>query len=109
MDTRRIALRFQVETRFTIQVRRHGAIERFEGWARDISESGMRAFVGRPLRMGETMTLTIPTTAAEQSFVLAAVVVRCVGTEYGFQFVTLSPEQREQIRSLVEGKAQMPV
>jgi len=77
-----------------------------EGWARDLSESGLGAFVGQALELGEIVTLDIPVAAAE-SVAVEAEVVRCLGTEYGFQFITLSPTQRSQIRDAVKGRTKL--
>lgn len=103
MDVKRIASRYAFESRFRIRVSRESEAVAFEGWARDISESGLGGFVGQSLDLGERAKLTIPVEGAE-SLLLEAEVVRCLGTEYGFQFITLSPEQRTQIRGLVEGR-----
>jgi hypothetical protein len=52
MDASRIAARYAFETRFRISVERDTRNLAFEGWARDISESGLGAFVGQELRCG---------------------------------------------------------
>jgi hypothetical protein len=71
-----------------------------EGWARDISETGISAFVARALSVAELVILEIPL-AASQLHSIPAKVARCVGTQYGFQFTALSHGQRENIRFAV--------
>jgi hypothetical protein len=102
-----MASRYAFETRFRISVERQSQKCVFEGWARDISESGLGAFVGQSLELGERATLTVPVAGGE-SLLLEGEVVRCRGTEYGFEFITLSSDQRSLIRSLVEGRAVLP-
>jgi hypothetical protein len=107
MDSKRISPRYVFEARFRISVRRSGKDLAFEGRARDISESGMGAFVGQPLSLGEFVTITIPVPGLEKA-PLRAKVARAVGTEYGFQFITLNPVQRRCIQTLVESHTQIP-
>ena len=89
----RIAPRFQFETRVAIQMKNGTTTE---GWIRDLSESGIGAFVGRELTVGETGTLTFRLTDAIK-IVLPAQVISALGTRYGFRFLALSAEQRHQI------------
>jgi PilZ domain len=103
MHTNRIASRYAYESRFRVRLQRGAQTLVFEGWARDLSESGVGAFVGQTMELGEKVTLTIPV-EGEEGITLDAEVARCLGTEYGFQFVTLSPIQRTRIRRLVEGR-----
>lgn len=92
-STSRIAPRYQFETRVAIQMKNGTTTE---GWVRDLSESGIGAFVGRELTVGEMGTLTFRLTDAIKIVVPAQVVVS-VGTRYGFRFLALSAEQRGQI------------
>ena len=48
-SSRRIAQRYAFETRFRIRLRRNTRNLRWEGWAYDLSESGLGAFVGQTL------------------------------------------------------------
>ena len=102
-SSRRIAQRYAFETRFRINLRRDTRNLNWEGWARDLSESGLAAFVGQTLYLGEEVTLEIPLLGAE-SLQLPARVSRCLGTQYGFQFTTLTAAQRRRIQAAVRGK-----
>ena len=103
MDTKRIARRYPFEGRFRIRLGRDGRGREIEGWARDISESGLGAFIGQQLHLGEAVTLILPL-GGRDSISIQAKVSRILGTQYGFQFITLSAGQRSQIQTLVEGK-----
>src|SRR5215470_202753 len=93
----RITPRYVFEARIRIHVQRASQNLAMEGWARDISETGVSAFVAQSLMIGEAVTLEIPL-AVSHWHSIPAKVARCVGTQYGFQFTALSPGQRENIR-----------
>ncbi len=78
-----------------------------QGWSRDLSESGLGAFVAEPLILGELVTLEIPLPNSHKH-AIPSIVVRALGTEYGFQFTALSAEQREQIRETLNGRPPAP-
>jgi c-di-GMP-binding flagellar brake protein YcgR len=107
MDSKRISPRYIFEAHFRISVQRNGKNLVFEGRARDISESGLGAFVGQALSSGELVTLTIPVPGLEKA-PLRAKVSRALGTEYGFQFITLSPLQRSHIQAVVRSRTRIP-
>ncbi|MGA3195803.1 MAG: PilZ domain-containing protein [Terriglobales bacterium] len=96
----RVLPRHKFEARVKIEVIREQKTRFTEGWARDISESGMGAFVGMPLMVGEMATLRIPLQDGVE-VVIPARVTRNFGTEYGFQFTALSRQQREQIHGVL--------
>ena len=77
-----------------------------EGWARDLSETGLSAFVARDLIAEELVTLEIPL-APSQRVNVPGKVARCMGTQYGFQFTALSPDQRADIRSAVKNRPEI--
>ena len=93
----RITPRYVFEARIRILVQRASQNLAMEGWARDISETGISAFVAQGLIVGELVTLEIPL-ASSRWHSIPAKVARCIGTQYGFQFTALSPGQRENIR-----------
>jgi len=77
-----------------------------QGWVRDLSESGLRAFVAEPLMLGESVVLEFPLLNEKQ--VIPAKVVRVLRTEYGFQFTALSAEQRRQIKTTIKNARRFP-
>ena len=98
----RILPRYLFEARIRIRAQRDGKNTVIDGWARDISESGLGAFVARELTVGELVTLEIPLGPTGE-LMIPAKVARCSGTQYGFQFTALSADQRARIRLAVEG------
>jgi len=96
----RITPRYVFEARVRITVQRDSQAMVVDGWARDMSEGGMSAFVAHSLSLGEELTLEIPVGTARW-LRIPAKVAGCRGTQYGFQFTALSPDQRTQILSAV--------
>ena len=78
-----------------------------QGWARDLSESGLRAFVADPLEKGETVVFEIPLADTDKQ-VIPAKVVRALGTDYGFEFTALSAEQRRHIQAALNKCPALP-
>jgi len=79
-----------------------------QGWTRDLSETGLSVFVAQGLLLGEFVTLEIPLTPHAREKIPSRV-VRCRGTEYGFQFMALSAEQRVLIRETLKGHRAIPL
>jgi hypothetical protein len=98
----RIATRHVFESRMQILIRRGANNLVVQGWARDLSESGVGAFVAENLEIGEIVTLQIQIVDADK-VMIAAQVARRLGTQYGFQFTALSAEQRVTILDLLKG------
>lgn len=102
----RIVPRYPFEARFKIRIERSESTLETEGWARDLSESGLCAFVATPISLGESATLRIPLGKAE--LVIPSRITRVDGTQYGFQFTALSSEQRDHILGAIAGKKAIP-
>jgi len=77
------------------------------GWARNLSESGLGAFVAEALIPSESVTLEIPLPDCDKQ-VIPAKVVRALGTDFGFQFTALSAAQRRQIRATLKERPAIP-
>ena len=103
----RIAARYVFESRIVIRLRRGMQNFAVPGWARDLSESGVGAFVAENLVIGELVAIQMQLGVSEKE-VIAARVVRQVGTQYGFQFMSLSSEQRLGIQGAVKGQTAIP-
>ena len=103
----RIATRYVFESRILIRLCRGSQKLALNGWARDLSESGLGAFVAQGLLVGESVSLEIPLSEHGKQ-VIAAVVTRQLGTLYGFKFTALSAEQRFSIRASLEGDPLVP-
>lgn len=103
----RIVPRYPFEVRIKIRVERTDDSLEIDGWVRDLSESGLGAFVAAAILMGESVTLRIPMPNAME-LVIPAKVTRSLGTQYGFQFTALSAEQRNEIVRALAGKKAIP-
>lgn len=103
----RISPRHVFEARIQIRLHRDDKKLTVQAWARDMSESGLSAFVADALIAGETVTLEVPLPGSDPQ-VIPARVSRTLGTEYGFQFTALSAEQRRQIREALKGRPAIP-
>jgi|SRR5271166_4669149 len=106
-STDRIAPRHVFEARISIRLERDGKKHSLLGWARDLSESGLGAFVAEPLKLGESVTLEVPM-ADSRKHVIPAKVIRALGTQVGFQFMALSIEQRKQVQATLKGHPEIP-
>jgi len=107
LGAERIVPRHHFEARVKIEIKRGQEIVSTEGWARDLSESGMGAFVGFEMFVGEHTTLRIPL-SRHVELVVPATVTRNLGTEYGFQFTALSGPQRDHIRKALAASKVIP-
>ncbi len=103
----RISPRQVFEARIQIRLQRDNRKLSLQGWARDLSESGLGAFVAEALTLDELVTLEVPLLDSDKQAIPARV-VRALGTEYGFQFTALSAEQRRQIRATLKGHPVIP-
>lgn len=103
----RIAPRYVFEARIRISLQRNVQKVAMLGWTRDLSESGVSAFVAQGLSLGELVTLEIPLPQSGKQ-VIPAKVARTLGTEYGFQFMALSAEQRLRIQTAMQGQPAIP-
>jgi PilZ domain len=103
----KILPRHVFETRIQILLQRDCTRLSLQGWARNLSESGLGAFVAEALILGESVTLEIPLPDCDKQMIPAKV-VRALGTEYGFQFTALSAEQRRQIRAALKERPAIP-
>jgi len=99
--------RHAFEARILIRLQRGSQKLSLQGWVRNLSESGLGAFVAEALALGELVTLELPLPESSKQ-VIPAKVVRALGTEYGFQFTALSAEQRQQIRAALQDRPAIP-
>ena len=103
----RIAVRHVFEARILIRFARGEQKFSAQGWARDLSESGLGAFVAERLELGELVTLQVPLGDSGKE-TIAAKVARQLGTQYGFQFTAMSAKQRRAIQSALKTQKEIP-
>jgi hypothetical protein len=106
-STEEISPRHVFEARIQLRLQRDQRKISLPGWVRDLSESGLRAFVAEALMPYESVLLEIPLPNNDKQ-TIPAKVVRVLGTEYGFQFTALSAEQRCQIQATLQGCPPIP-
>jgi len=102
-----ISPRHRFEARIVIRLQKPGRELHLQGWVRDLSESGLRAFVADPLEQGESVVFEIPLLDTDKE-VIPAKVVRALGTDYGFEFTALSAEQRSHIQATLKNCPALP-
>lgn len=107
MVDHRIAPRHAIEARISIRFQRGNRTMSVSGWMRDLSESGLGAFVAARLAVGEDVTLLLSFSASGKHEIPARV-ARQLGTQYGFQFLALSRKQRDMIRTVLIGQPVIP-
>jgi hypothetical protein len=105
-DSSRISPRYSFETRIRIRLLRPKELV-VGGWARDISESGIGAFVAEELIPGEEVELEVPF-PGDVKLTLRATVSRNLGTQYGLMFTAISSEQRVHIQAAMADKPPLP-
>jgi len=103
----RIAERHVFERRIKIRTKLRDKNIVADAWTRDMSESGLAAFVAEGFLIGEIVTLEISLSDSANTLI-PATVARCLGTQYGFQFTALSAEQRSKILSALRGHPSIP-
>ena len=106
-DPSRISPRYSFETRIRLRLRRRSGELVVGGWARDISESGIGAFVAEELIPGEEIEIEVPF-GGDVMLTLRASVTRNLGTQYGLMFTALSSEQRRRIQAAMSEKDPLP-
>ena len=102
-----ISPRHRFEARVSISVQRGQQKLSLQGWVRDLSESGLRAFVADSLLPGESVCFEIPLSDTGNQ-AIPAKVMRALGTDYGFQFTALSAEQRNLIQVRLRESPELP-
>ena len=76
----------------------HAPDGKVRGWLHDISEDGVGGVVSVQLAPAEEVDIEFELNPEEGMLRARAVVRYSSGFRYGFQFATLTPEQREAIR-----------
>ncbi len=88
---------FSVPARF--QYLLPGGIRSSRGTTLDISEGGLGAIVSGELRVGDMVEIDVR--IAEATLTIVAIVRHSSKVQSGFEFVGLTPEERQQITSVI--------
>jgi hypothetical protein len=77
--------------------------QKLEGHCRDLSEAGIGILLAAELNGGEVTGLSFSLPGSNLPWELRAVVRYRRGYQYGFEFLSLTSEQQEVLKSYVEG------
>ena len=94
---RRRFTRHRTDLPLTVTVLRQDGYVRLQGRCHEIAEAGLGGVISTALVAGEVVSLEFSIPDLPQSLVLRAVVRHRAGLVHGFEFIGLSPEQRECI------------
>ena len=99
-DRQKINLHLKISTTMA------GVRKLIPGYARNISDSGMGAFIPAQLPLGHTVEIEFSLPRSSQN-VMARAIVRAVNKfHYGLEFVALEETAREQLRNIAQSHAQ---
>jgi hypothetical protein len=85
----------------------HAPEGKVRGWLHDVCEEGVGGVVSAQLAEGVEVEIEFELNPSPQPPMKAQAIVRhSSGFRYGFQFVSLTPEQREEIRAYCAGAAE---
>ena len=94
---RRRFTRHRTDLPLTVTVLRQDGYVRLQGRCHEIAEAGLGGVISTALVAGEVVSLEFSIPDVPQPLVLRAVVRHRAGLVHGFEFIGLSPEQRECI------------
>jgi c-di-GMP-binding flagellar brake protein YcgR len=77
------------------------ARQRFEAHCRDLSKAGIGLLVAAELSLGDVVSLNFSLPGTEKTFHVGAVLRHRRGFNYGFEFLSLFPEQEQALASFL--------
>jgi PilZ domain-containing protein len=89
--------RHRTDLSLTVTVLRQEGYSRLQGRCHEIAEAGLGGVISTALVAGEVVSLEFSIPDMSEPLVLRAVVRHRAGLVHGFEFIALSPEQRERI------------
>jgi hypothetical protein len=95
--------RQKLETRLSVTSSRNQV---GRGWCNDVSPGGLGATAALRLEAGEEVVLEFTVPTWEEVLTLRAIVRFVNGFRYGFEFLSLSAQQRQAITTYCEQKEQ---
>lgn len=96
--------RFGLELPVSVLLSETASIPVSSGRTRDISLGGMAALLDAPLAVGQRVWLEFRLSQSAAPMRLLAKIRHDYGERFGFQFLTITPEQREEIRQACQGQ-----
>jgi c-di-GMP-binding flagellar brake protein YcgR len=99
---RRRHARYRCDFQVTVTHLLGGRYEKFEGHSRDLSEAGIGILLAADLSTGEVVGLKFLLPGSTDRWELRAVVRYRSGYQYGFEFLTLTAEQRDLLQQFLQ-------
>lgn len=90
--------RYSVDMRVQVQVFRDGALSSAWGRSSEMGEDGMSGTLTGELEPGEVVSIEFTLPHSREPMKVRAVVRHRTGYRYGFEFLTVTDAQREQMR-----------
>jgi hypothetical protein len=94
--------RFAIDARLQVRMFQQGEFRSCWGRSTELGQDGIGATLTGELETGEIVSLEIPLPLSPYPLKVRAIVRYRQGLRYGFEFLTLSSEQREMIRRICE-------
>jgi c-di-GMP-binding flagellar brake protein YcgR len=104
---RRRHARYRADFRVTASYLEGNQYKKIEGHCRDLSEAGIGILLAAELNNGEVMGLSFSLPGNNSAWELRAVVRYRRGYHYGFEFLSLANEKREQLKAYLSGLEEM--
>jgi c-di-GMP-binding flagellar brake protein YcgR len=98
---RRRHVRYRTDFRVTVNHLLEHQYQKLEGHCRDLSEAGIGILLAEELNTGEVTGLHFSLPGSTSPWEVRAVVRHRRGFQYGFEFLSLSGEQQESLKSYV--------
>jgi len=99
---RRRHTRYRANFRVAVSYFLESDYHKLEGHCRDLSEAGIGILLAAELRCGDVVGLSFSLPGISFSWELRAVVRYRRGYHYGFEFLALTPEQREDLKRYIK-------
>jgi PilZ domain len=95
--------RYRADFRVMVNYLLGNQYQKLEGHCRDLAEAGIGILLAAELNSGEVVGLSFSLPGSASSWEVRAVARYRRGYQYGFEFLSLTGEQREGLRSYVKG------
>jgi c-di-GMP-binding flagellar brake protein YcgR len=99
---RRRHVRFSSDFRINVNHLQGNQYRKLEGHCRDLSEAGIGILLPTEMGSGEVVGLNFSLPGANPSWEVRAVVRHRRGYHYGFEFLSLTSEQRESLKNYLK-------
>src|ERR1700733_14221958 len=94
--------RFALDARLHVRMFQNGEFHSCWGHSTEIGQDGIGATLTGKLETGEIVSLEIPLPLSPYPLKVRAIVRYCDGLRYGFEFLTLTDNQRDMISRVLQ-------